>query len=378
MPVFGAGIIIDEAGNILTTAHLVEGADEITVLMSDGTEYAARVTGTYDLMDIAVLSITGGESIDAAFTSAAIGDPDEISPGDWIGIIGNPFGLGTSLAVGVVGAVNRRDINPRVIGEYIQVDAAVNPGLSGGPLVNLDGEVVGMVSGLLSPAEGIGFAIPIDEAMEKADEIVTTGRVATGWIGVTVQELTPELSRIFGITGDNGVLVVFVEDQSPGDWAGILSGDVIMKFGRTDITNRGDYDTAVMTARPGMSYNVELIRGGLSQTFVVAVSERYSVLTPESTDVMVAGTDLLGLFVVDVPEDVSFEVGISEGVLVMNVTGDVSTINPGDLILSVNRRTVTDRTTYLAALAGVAGDESVLLLIYRRPDTFFVTRETRK
>ena len=378
MPVYGAGIIIDEAGNILTTAHLVEGASEISVLTSDGVEYAARITGTYDLMDIAVLSISGTESAGAVFTPAAVGDPDEISPGDWIGIIGNPFGLGTSLTVGVVGAVNRRDVNPRVIGEYIQVDAAVNPGCSGGPLVNLDGEVVGMISGLLSPAEGIGFAIPISDAMEKAGEIVATGHVATGWIGVTVQELTPELSRIFQIAGDAGVLVVSVEDQGPAAWAGILSGDVIMKFGRTDITNVGDYDTAVLTSRPGFSYNVELIRGGQPLTVVVTVSERYSVLAPESVDVVVAGTDLLGLFVVDVPEDVSTELGITDGVLVLSVAGDVSSISPGDLILSVNRRSVTDRTTYLAALAGAAANESALLLVYRRPNTFFVTREIRK
>ena len=378
MPVYGAGIIIDEAGNILTTAHLVEGADDIMVLTFDGMEYPARITGTYDLMDIAVLSISGGESAGTAFIPAVIGDPSEISPGDWIGIVGNPFGLGTSLTVGVVGAVHRRDINPRVIGEYIQVDAAVNPGFSGGPLVNLDGEVVGMVSGLFSPAEGIGFAIPIDEAMEKAGEIVATGHVATGWIGVTVQELTPELSRIFQVPGDTGVLVVSVEKQGPGDWAGILSGDVIIKFGRTDITNGGDYDTAVMTARPGMSYNVELLRGGQPLTVVVAVSEKYTMFAPETADVMDAGTDLLGLFVVDVPEDVSTATGISEGVLVFDVTGDVSEINPGDLILSVDRRIVTDRTTYLAALAGAVGNESALLLIYRQPDTFFVTREIRK
>jgi len=378
MPVYGAGVIIDDSGNILTTAHLVEGADDITVFTSDGTKYSARVAGTYALMDIAVLSITGGESVETGFIPAAIGDPNDVSPGDWIGIIGNPYGLGTSLTVGVVGAMNRRDVNPRVIGEYIQVDAAVNPGLSGGPLVNLDGEVVGVVSGLLSPAEGIGFAIPIDEAMEKAEEIVTTGRIATGWIGVTVQELTPELSRIFQVPGDNGVLVVSVEDQSPGDWAGVLSGDVITKFGRAEITNGGDYDTAVMTSRPGLSYNVELLRGGQPFTVVVTVSEKYGIRAPESTDVMTVGTDLLGLFVVDVPEDVSLEAGISDGVLVLNVTGDVSTINPGDLILSVNRRAVTDRTTYLAALAGAVGNESALLLIYRQPDTFFVTREIRK
>ena len=378
IPVFGAGIIIDEAGNILTTAHLVENADTITVLMSDGTEYTARVAGTYKLMDIAVLSLLGIESVDAVFTPAAVGDPDEVSPGDWIGIIGNPFGLGTSLTVGVVGAVNRRDINPRVIGEYIQVDAAVNPGLSGGPLVNLDGEAVGIVSGLLSPAEGIGFAIPISDAMEKAGEIVTTGRVATGWIGVTVQELTPELSRIFQVEGDAGVLVVSVEEQSPGNWAGILPGDVITKFGKTGITNGGDYDIAVMTARPGLSYNMEFIRGGQPLTAVVTVSEKYSVPAPDFIDVMDAGTDMLGLFVVDLPEDISSELGMSEGVLVMDVTGDVSTINTGDLILSINRRAVTDRTTYLAALAGAVENESALLLIYRQPDTFFVTREIRK
>ncbi|MBN1880574.1 MAG: trypsin-like peptidase domain-containing protein [Deltaproteobacteria bacterium] len=378
MPVFGAGIIIDEAGNILTTAHLVEGSDTITVFMSDGAEYDARIAGTYDLMDIAVLSIIDMEPVDAAFIPAAIGDPDEISLGDWIGIIGNPFGLGTSLTVGVVGAMNRRDINPRVIGEYIQVNAAVNPGLSGGPLVNLDGEVVGMVSGLLSPAEGIGFAVPIDDAMGKASEIVATGRVATGWVGVTVQALTPELSKIFQIEGDSGVLVVSVEERSPGDWAGILSGDVIMKFGQTDITNGGDYDTAVLTSQPGFSYNVEMIRGGQPLTVVVTVSERYGMRAPESVDVMDAGTDLLGLFVVDVPEDVSLSVGISEGVLVLNVTGDDSMISPGDLILSVNRRAVTDRTTYLAALAGAAANDSALLLVHSRSDTFFVTREIRK
>jgi len=375
--VFGAGIIIDETGSILTTAHLVAGADEITIAMSDGTEYPAAVTGTYDLMDIAVLSISDVGATEVLFSPAAIGDPDTLSPGDWVGIVGNPFGLRTSLTVGVVSALNRRDINPRVIGEYIQIDAAVNPGLSGGPLVNHNGEVVGVVSGYLSPAEGIGFAIPIDDAVVKATEIITSGYVASGWIGVTVQEMTPELSRIFQREGDTGVLVVSVEERSPGDLAGILSGDIIVKFGTTDIKNGGDFDTIVMTSSPGSSYNVELIRGGQPMTVVVPISERYGGFSPDTIDVITTGTDLLDLFVVDVPEDISTDTGMTEGVLILNVAGDLSTLKTGDIILSVNRRPVNDRISYLAALAGVAQDESALLLIHRNTETFFVTREIR-
>jgi serine protease Do len=194
---------------------------------------------------------------------------------------------------------------------------------------------------------------------------------------VTVQELTPELSRIFMAEGDGGVLVVSVKDQSPGDWAGILSGDVITKFGANDIGNGGDFDTAVTIASPGLSYSVELIRGGQPLTVVVTVSEKYSAFSPESTDIMAAGTDLLDLFVVDMPEDIATEAGITGGVLVLDVSGDVSMIEPGDLILSVNRRPVNDRVSYLAALAGVAQDESALLLIHRHTKTFFVTREIR-
>jgi serine protease Do len=374
MPVYGAGIVLDSEGYILTNYHLVEGASEINVKLVSGASFSGEIIGSDVRTDICVLKITPTESL----IEADIGDSEYLSMGEWVVVLGNPYGLGLSASMGIVSALERSSLDWETAGKFIQTDAPMNPGNSGGALVNLDGEVVGIVSAMLSPGDGIGFAIPINNAVKIAREIIETGTVKRGWLGVEVQDLDSSLAEFFSVDSQEGALVSRVEDGSPAYQADIREGDVIVGFGGEEVGGKKDLRRVVANANIGESYDVDIVRDGMPLSLSAEIGE----MTSTGEDIFKQRkleSDLLGLFTVDVPEELKVALGINYGVLVTEITNANSLeILPGDVILSVNMNPAQNRESYLASVGDLSGGEKVVLLINRSGNTFFSTLVLRK
>jgi serine protease Do len=374
MPSYGAGIILDEDGLIITSHHLIKDAEVITVTTAEGELYTAEVIGSDALTDIAVLKITSDET----FPEAALGDSSALAVGEWVVALGNPYGLGVSVSTGVISALDRSSLDWRVTGTFIQTDAPMNPGNSGGPLVTLDGKIVGVVTAMLSPGDRIGFAVPINDAVAVYRELLEAGIIKRGWLGVEVQDMDAELSRYFSLDTKKGVLVTHVEGESPAAAAGISVGDVIVAFAGEKISDVRSFRNIIIGAESGVSYSVEVIRQGESISLTTLLGERV-VSEGERFPSYEIETDALGLFTVDIPADIKDTLAVENGVLVAEVTGDYDLkILPGDIILSLNLFPIQSRETYLASLAGLSEGERVVLLVQRQNDTFFTTIHLRK
>jgi serine protease Do len=266
----GSGFIVSEDGYILTNAHVVAEADEVTVRLTDRREFAAKVVGTDSYTDTALLKIEATN-----LPTVRIGDPNKLRPGEWVVAIGSPFGLENSATAGIVSATSRAVSGNSPV-PFIQTDVAVNPGNSGGPLFNLQGEVVGVNSMIFSRTGGymgLSFAIPIDVATNVRDQLVKTGRVVRGRIGVTVQDVTAPLATSFGLDKPQGALVSSVEPKGPADQAGLKSGDVILSFAGQPVDRSVDVSRAVTRMKPGTNTQLEIWRSGKRQQIAVKIGE---------------------------------------------------------------------------------------------------------
>lgn len=267
----GSGVIVDEAGFILTNTHVVSQATQVTVRLSDGRTSRARIIGADPLSDLAVLRIDAGK-----LTPATWGDSGQLEVGDPVLAVGNPFGLAHTVTAGIVSAKDRRvDIEHAGYRDFLQTDAAVNPGNSGGPLVNLKGEVVGINTAIVGQAyQGISFAIPSRLAQEVYNRLKTTGKVTRGWLGVAMQDLTEPLAEKLGVPEARGAIVASVVPDSPAKHAGIQRGDVIVKWGEHAIVDSNDLRSRVAQAKVDSKVPVTLYRDGQKREVTVAVSER--------------------------------------------------------------------------------------------------------
>ena len=266
----GSGFIIRQDGVILTNNHVVEAAKEITVILTDKREYSAKVIGRDPKTDLAVLKIEPKGDLPVA----QLGDSDALRVGDWVIAIGNPFGLSNTVTVGIVSAKGRV-IGAGPYDDFIQTDAAINPGNSGGPLFNSRGEVVGINSAIFSQSGGnigIGFAIPINVAKQLLPELETNGSVTRGWLGVSIQQLTPELARSLGISEARGALVADVTSSGPAEKGGMKRGDVIVSYDGKKIEDSAALPALVATTPVGKTVPVEVVRTGKSKTLAVIVS----------------------------------------------------------------------------------------------------------
>src|SRR5262249_60963965 len=223
----GSGVIVDARGFILTNAHVVENAAEIEVRLSDDRKFPGQVVGRDPKTDLAIVKIEPGAS---ALPVAELGDSDKLRIGQWAIAIGNPFGLDRTVTVGIISATGRTRVGGATYEAFIQTDASINPGNSGGPLLNLQGKVIGINTAIVASGQGIGFAIPINMAREVMGQLIAKGRVIRGWLGIVIQDLTPDLAAGFGITSANGVLISDVMKDSPAEAAGMRPGDVIVEF----------------------------------------------------------------------------------------------------------------------------------------------------
>ena len=372
----GSGFIVSPDGYILTNAHVVADADSVNVRMTDRREYQAKVVGVDPRTDVAVIKIEAKN-----LPTVKIGDPAKLRPGEWVLAIGSPFGFENSATAGIVSATARSlpgDSGSSYV-PFIQTDVAVNPGNSGGPLFNMRGEVVGINSQIFSQTGGymgLSFAIPIDVAANVQDQLIKTGRVVRGKIGVTIQDVNAQFAESFGLDRPRGALVSSVENGGPGQKAGIKPGDVILGVNGTDIQRYGEVSGRIAAMKPGSDAKVTVWREGKEQSFNVKVGEleaqpqRVAARTPGKGPADQAAR--LGLTVRPLAPEEKQQVETQGMIVVDQVSGPAAAagVQPGDIILGVNGKPVKS-VGDLQSIAKSAG-KNVALLIQRQDAQLFV------
>ena len=368
----GSGFIVSEEGLILTSAHVVAHADEVIVKLTDRREFRAKVLGADRRTDVAVLKIDAGR-----LPVVAIGNPDELAVGEWVVAIGSPFGFDNSVSVGVVSAKGRALQEGSAV-PFIQTDAAVNPGNSGGPLFNSRGEVVGINSQIYSRSGGymgISFAIPIDEAQRVAEQLKAGGRVVRGRIGVQIGEVTKDVAESLGLPKAAGALVRSVEPGGPAEKAGLEAGDIVTRFDGKPVDKWSDLPRLVGNTKPGTKSTLQVLRRGATRDLSVTVAE----LEPESRPQALRGkaepkapatgaaTAVLGLTVSDLTPEQRREAKIKGGVLVDMVDGPAARagLREGDLILAVANTEISDARQFEAVVAKLDRNRPVSVLLRR-------------
>ena len=362
----GSGFIISKDGYIMTNNHVVDGASKITVTMNDGREYQAKVIGTDKRTDIALIKIQADN-----LPVLKIGDSNRLKKGQWVLAIGSPFGLDSTVTSGIVSAINRDT------GEYlpfIQTDVAVNPGNSGGPLINLSGEVVGINSQIISQSGGfmgISLSIPIDEAMRVVEQLKATGKVTRGRIGVQIGEVSEEVAKAIGLPKAAGALVSNVEQGGPADKAGVQAGDVITKFNGAEVKKWSDLPRLVGQTKPESDSSLEVWRRGKYETLMVKIAEIPSAPSDTANSnepqEQAGSADRLGLIVEPVPSSLQSRMHIKGGVLVKDVKGAAleASIQPGDVILALNNQDVKDVQHFREIVGKLEKGKAAALLVRR-------------
>ena len=362
----GSGVIVSPDGYILTNYHVVEHADRIQVTLMDKREFAARVIGSDQKTDLALIKINAGNRL----PYATLGDSGQLQVGDWVMAIGNPFGFNLTVTAGIVSAKGR------ALGgnydDFIQTDASINPGNSGGPLFDTYGRVIGINSAIYSntgSSAGIGFAIPIDLARSVMDQLREHGRVIRGWLGVEVQEVTPELARSFGLANTQGALVAGVEKDTPAAKAGIERGDIIVKFGNQVVGNEHELPEIVAQSPIGKSVPIEVIRNGKRITLNAKVAQLRPEQMASAGESERPGWNL-GLSVQKLTPDIAQQLGVAndKGVVITRVKPDSAAddagLQRGDVVLELDHAKVTspDEFTRLARKAQKEHQPALLLV----------------
>ncbi|MRT27526.1 DegQ family serine endoprotease [Herbaspirillum sp. CAH-3] len=368
----GSGFIISADGFIMTNAHVVDGASEVYVTLTDKREFKAKIVGSDTRTDVAVLKIDGSN-----LPRLNMGDSDKIRVGEWVLAIGSPFGLENTVTAGIVSA------KARDTGDYlplIQTDVAVNPGNSGGPLINLKGEVVGINSQIYSRSGGfmgISFAVPIDEALRVADQLKASGRVTRGRIGVQIGEVTKDVAESLGLARAQGALVQRVEAGGPADKAGLEAGDIILKYNGAAIERPSDLPRMVGSTKPGAKATVNIWRKGSARDVSVTVVE-LEADKPKQAEEKKAKPDnapnSLGLVVSDLSDAQKKELKVENGVLVENVSGAAAAagIRPGDVIQRLNEVDVNDSKQFGQLVAKLDAKKRAAVLVRRGDSSQFV------
>jgi serine protease Do len=363
----GSGFIISRDGLIITNAHVVRGASEVTVKLADHREFKAKVLGADRLTDVAVIKIDAHDLV-----PVDLGNSDELAVGDYVMAIGQPFGLEESATAGIVSATGRSLPGENV--RFIQTDAAVNPGNSGGPLFDAAGHVVGINSQIYSQSggyEGLAFAVPINTAIEVKDQIVSTGHVAHARLGVTVQPLTQALADSFHIKSPNGALVSSVVPDSAADKAGLRAGDVIIKVDGKPVVDSGDLASRISMHKPGDKTGIEYYRDGRDSNVDVKLAAADEKTADAETGDVESRHGRIGLVVRPLSPDERRQAKIPSGLLVEDVKGPAARagIQPGDVVLSVNGVDVKNAEQ----LRDIIKDQSqVALLIEREGNRLFI------
>lgn len=375
----GSGFIISDDGYILTNNHVVTKADGIFVTLMSGKEYKAEVIGTDPRTDVALIKINAKD-----LHALPIGDSNALKKGQWVLAIGSPFGLDSTVTSGIVSAINRDtgDYLP-----FIQTDVAVNPGNSGGPLINLAGEAVGVNSQIISQSGGfmgISLSIPIDEAMRVVNQLKEHGKVTRGRIGVQIGTVSDEVGKALGMGDARGALVSNVEPDGPAVDAGVRAGDVIISFDDKEIKHMADLPRLVGSTKPGTKTTMEVWRKGKTVKLKVKVGEMAAAegetkaAAPESEPV--APVDVLGLRVAALTDDARTEAGVENGVQVVEAEGPAATegLTEGDIILTINDTDITDPKQYSEVVSNLSASKAAAVLVQRNNQSQWVTLTPRK
>lgn len=365
----GSGFIVSSDGYILTNAHVVRGADEVEVKLIDKRKFNAKVVGADSRTDVAVIRITASN-----LPTVKLGDADRLRVGEAVVAIGSPFGFENSVTAGIVSAKGRSLPSESYV-PYIQTDVPINPGNSGGPLFNMRGEVVGINSQIYSRSggyQGVSFAIPIDVAMDVAEQLKKTGTVSRGWLGVVIQEVTADLADSFGLDRPRGALVSQVQADSPAAKAGLQPSDVILQFNGKPVENSGDLPRMVGMAKPGAKIALQVWRKGRVQEVVVVLGELPSEDRVASKNGK--GYSRGGLALSELTPDQRRELNIDHGLLVEEVTGDAARagIQVGDVILAVNNARVATVDAFRKAIAAIPKGKSAAILVRRGEGSLYV------
>ncbi|WP_220495468.1 DegQ family serine endoprotease [Oceanospirillum sediminis] len=370
----GSGFIISDDGYILTNNHVVEGADKIIVRLSDRREMEAQVIGLDKRTDLALLKVSANK-----LPVVELGDSSELKAGEWVLAIGSPFGFDHSVTAGIVSAVNRSLPNENYV-PFIQTDVAINPGNSGGPLFNLDGKVVGINSQIYTRSGGfmgLSFAIPIDVAMNVADQLKDNGRVARGWLGVLIQEVNRDLAESFGLSKPMGALVVQVAENGPADKAGLQEGDIVLAFNGTDIRRSGELPPLVGQVHPGERADIKVLRAGKKVTLSVEIEElpeKQRIASAEK-GAAVTPTDRLGLRVDNLTSEQRQRWDVDHGVLIREIkpgSAAAAGLKKGDLITMINGQQINDVSSYRDVVESLESGSSVPVRVVRRGNATFV------
>ena len=377
----GSGFIVSADGFIVTNAHVVENAEEITVRMNDKREFKAKVIGADTRSDVAVIKIEGTN-----LPTVKIGDISKLRVGEWVVAIGSPFGFANTVTAGIISAKSRENLSgdPNLDAvPFIQTDVAVNPGNSGGPLLNMRGEVIGINSQIFSRTgsfAGISFAIPIDYAFNVADQLMKTGHVTRGRIGVSIGTVTRDLAESLGLPKPEGAAVSTVESDSPAAKAGIEVGDVITKIDGRPVEGSADLSRSIRSMKPGAKVNLTVWRAGKSREMAVTIAE-FKDKEPTKTAANAKGkkepakTDKLGLAVKEVTAEQKKSLKVQTGVAVEAADGAAlaAGISPGDVILRVNNVDITNVKSFNDTVAKLDVKKPVALLIRDESGTRFIT-----
>ena len=366
----GSGFIISEDGYIITNNHVIEKAEDIQVILEGGERYKTKIVGRDSKTDLALLKIEPKGKL----SKVTFGDSDKLQIGDWVLAVGNPFGLGHTVTAGIISAKGR------VLGfgeydDFIQTDAPINPGNSGGPLFDVNGEVVGVTSAILARAHGIGFAIPINLAKDITEQLKGGGKVVRGWLGVEVQDLTPEIAETMKLPDVKGALVSAVSSGSPAEKAGIKRGDVILEFNGHKIDATEVLPRVVAATRPGTDVRIKALRDGSEKNFslkLVALPLKGSI-----TDEGQNSETKLGLTVERLTPEIANRLGIEEsGVVITKVDSgslaDESGFQSGDIILEINRKRITTPEDYKNIAESLKEGQTALFLVKREEVTLYI------
>ncbi len=367
----GSGFIVDPKGHVVTNAHVVEGADQVKVKLADEREFSAKVVGRDKRLDLAVLELAGAKDLPAA----ALGSSEQLRVGEYVVAIGNPFGLGHTVTMGIVSAKDRA-IGAGPYDDFIQTDASINPGNSGGPLFNLKGEVIGINTAINPNGRGIGFAIPADALKEVLGQLLTTGKVARGWLGVAIQPVDATLGKALGTGGAKGALVAEVVPRGPAERAGIKAGDVIVSLDGTAVPSSEELPRMVARRAPGSQSKLEILRNGKREVLTLTLDELKDEPVRVSDDRMGPGATA--------PEGLGVEIADSpnrrgEVVVGRVVSGGAADgkLEAGDVLLEVNRTPVHRAEDVVARVKAAPAGTPLLLKIKRDGQVRFVALDRR-
>ncbi len=376
----GSGFIISKDGYILTNNHVVGDVDKITVELKDGRKFTnAKVIGSDPGTEVALIKIEGND-----FPVLPMGSSKNTEIGDWVIAIGNPFGLSETVTVGVISAVGRSNVGIATYEDFIQTDAAINPGNSGGPLINLDGQAIGINTAIYSESGGymgIGFAIPIDMARSIEEQLKENGKIIRGYLGLAAQDVTPDMAELLGLKNDKGIIITTIVKDSPADKAGLMSHDIILEMDGKQIKTYDDFRNDVANMKPDSKIDLTISREGKTQNITVTLAERPpDGVTKTRPKAQPKSRESLGIEVQNVTSDIARQLNIAagEGVVVTYVAqaspAYYAGIQAGDVIESVDKQNVNSVDEFENAMDKVKGNKILLLVKHGELSRFVVVQ----